>query len=202
MIKHFQRRWPIYFIITSLCLILMVYTNCGRKRNPSANPYLTAQADLGIKNYEQINESFSSITGVPTSRANDPYNNIKAQMPLSYDIATFQTTHQLHFTNLGARYCTILIDSFRDNLPEIDFSDKANITLDESNWDNIINIFSEKLWLKSMNEFEDESEKRIILKDLIKVLLEDENLDSSGTVRKVLKGLCTTMLSSTIVTTL
>lgn len=72
-----------------------------------ANPIAAAVVNVGVKNFDQINASFSVLTGVSQSSGNvvNDFNALKAGLPLNNDIKTFSGSSQTAVVKLAARYC-------------------------------------------------------------------------------------------------
>lgn len=78
--------------------------------------------NVGVKNFDQINETFSVLTGVPPSEVagvtqingqnQDGFDALKAALPLSNDLRTFSGPTQVAILKLAGRYCYRAI---RDN---------------------------------------------------------------------------------------
>ncbi|MGD8524642.1 MAG: LamG domain-containing protein [Thioalkalispiraceae bacterium] len=78
-------------------------------------------SDIGIKTFDEINETFSSMLGVSKQaaldHANDDYDYdipatydlVKQQLPSSPDIKTFVTAHNIGVTQLAMEYCQALV---------------------------------------------------------------------------------------------
>jgi hypothetical protein len=81
----------------------------------SAVPAVTypavAPASFGVKNFAQLNSSFSSITGVPVSNAtvNALYNQLQQSLPPTNDISAFLASNQTAVAQLADQYCNIAV---------------------------------------------------------------------------------------------
>ncbi|MGC4028396.1 MAG: LamG domain-containing protein [Steroidobacteraceae bacterium] len=74
---------------------------------------LAARPDIGMRTFEQINQSFSRITGVPTTNAGvrSTYLQVQQQLPPVPNIETFLASHQTGIAQLAIKYCSVMVDA-------------------------------------------------------------------------------------------
>lgn len=74
---------------------------------------LEPRPDVGIRNFEQINDSMSVTTGVPknTPQVEQTFDEIMQALPSSNDIRTFVSAHQTSISKLALEYCDALVNS-------------------------------------------------------------------------------------------
>lgn len=118
-------------IIGLLTLMVGTFTHCvqntplggsnasSSSRNPSSTPTAQtpeqvlnqAQLDMGIRNFEQINYTFSELTGVPvsTNAINNTFNAVTSTLPTGNDAKVLQASNQVAVTRLASEYCNQLI---------------------------------------------------------------------------------------------
>lgn len=72
----------------------------------------TADSDIGLRNFGEINATMSSITGVATtnSAVRATYTTIEQQLPTNENIESFLSSHQMAITQLAISYCNVLIE--------------------------------------------------------------------------------------------
>ena len=91
-----------------------------------------APSNLAIRNFSEINHSFSQITGVPVQTVSSTYDRVIQQLPSDESLNGFLSSHQMGVTQLAIAYCDALIDDpslrlgLSINLPEIEGTDDAN----------------------------------------------------------------------------
>ena len=75
-----------------------------------ATPQDQNQSAIGIKTFEEIDATLSSITGVPRTNANvaSTYATVRQQMPSAPNIDGFLSAHQMGITQLAVEYCNEL----------------------------------------------------------------------------------------------
>jgi Concanavalin A-like lectin/glucanases superfamily len=73
---------------------------------------LPAQADIGIRTFEQLNQSMSRITGVPTTNTGvrATYLQVQQQLPPVPNIDAFLASHQTGVAQLAIKYCSVMVD--------------------------------------------------------------------------------------------
>lgn len=84
---------------------------------------------IGIKTFDEVMASMSSITGVSRThtRVAQTYDQIKQQLPSGTDINTFVSAHQMAITQLAIEFCSALVE---DNALRNQFF--GNFNFDES----------------------------------------------------------------------
>lgn len=105
----------------------------------------TAQPDIGIKNFEDINASMAAVTGIsPTTTAvKTTYDTVKQALPTAEAIEGFNSSQQAAVTQLAVAYCNALAsDTTRRTsyFPGFNFGTAANAAFDtQGERDLIIN---------------------------------------------------------------
>ncbi len=74
---------------------------------------LPAQSDIGVRTFEQLNQSMSRITGVPTTNAGvrTTYLQVQQQLPPVPNIEAFLASHQTGVAQLAIKYCSVMVDN-------------------------------------------------------------------------------------------
>jgi mono/diheme cytochrome c family protein len=74
---------------------------------------LPPQSDIGIRTFEQLNQSMSRITGVPTTNAGvrSTYLQVQQQLPPVPSIEAFLASHQTGVAQLAIKYCSVMVDN-------------------------------------------------------------------------------------------
>ncbi len=155
-----------------------------------------------IKNFNQINMSFSKLTGIDRSRTNivDVMSQILNQLPANNDLNSFTPFHQISITRLAFNYCELFIDEDKE-FSALDYGSVSS----EDLADAMIERFLDELP-------SDEPQKYDVLRKEMLSILNNEDLtdagkllDESGVDRAELKErlskmACSIILSSSFVT--
>ena len=69
--------------------------------------------DVGIRDYDRINDTMSEITGVDpnTASVQAAFDDLRQQLPMDTDIRSFVSSHQVGIAKLALEYCNELVDS-------------------------------------------------------------------------------------------
>lgn len=94
---------------------------------PAPGADITAQAEVGVRHFAEINASMAQLTGVPmsTTAVNETFTQLKQQLPSTTNITSFLAANQMAITQLAIRYCDTLVetDSLRNAyFPDFDFT--------------------------------------------------------------------------------
>jgi len=96
---------------------------------------LPPSSEIGLKTFDEINESMSRMTGVPTTNQAvfNTYTTVKQQLPTVETIQGFLSSHQMAVTQMAIQYCDALVSNaqLRDQMfPGFDFSAPASTAFD------------------------------------------------------------------------
>ena len=74
---------------------------------------LAPQSDIGVRTFEQLNQSMSKITGVPTTNTavRATYLQVQQQLPPVPSIDAFLASHQTGIAQLAIKYCSEMVNS-------------------------------------------------------------------------------------------
>lgn len=74
---------------------------------------LEARPDIGMRTFEQLNQSMSAITGVPTTNTavRSTYLQVQQQLPPVPDIDAFLASHQTGVAQLAIKYCSEMVNN-------------------------------------------------------------------------------------------
>jgi len=84
------------------------------EQNPAPVPDQTVNGpspENGLRTYEQINNTMSSLTGVDKSATTSTFNDLQQQLPSTPDLGSFVSAHQIGIAKLSLDYCDILVES-------------------------------------------------------------------------------------------
>lgn len=165
---------------------------------PTAETELS-EMDVGVKNFEQIYLSMAAATGVsPTENATlNLYKEIIVQLPADNNVKSFLPSNQVAITKLAAEFCEKLVEtgSLRSVIwPSINFGQTPTQVFNAANKKIIIDAAIARFLppLDSQNQVYTYNE----LVRLFDELLTGEDLNTSVTTRKVIKGMCISTLAS------
>lgn len=164
------------------------------------------EVDVGVKNFEQVLETMSVLTGVDanTNAINNTYEDLKTQLPTNNDIKTFLPAHQVAVTKLAAEYCDELVDdnSLRGSVwPGFNFGGTPTNSLNANGRATIINQAIDKFWGMGTISAVDKNAAIVELQILVADLIANE-ANNSATTRTVVKGVCIATLATARVTLL
>ncbi|WP_100639616.1 LamG domain-containing protein [Marinobacter salexigens] len=102
-----------------------------------APPILDPSSDIGLKTFDEINESMARMTGIPgtTPAIANTFNTVKQQLPTVENIKGFLSSHQMAITQVAIQYCDVLVSDAQrrqDFFPGFDFSAPAATAFDHS----------------------------------------------------------------------
>lgn len=170
--------------------------------DPGGVPPVVIQAqeiDVGVKNFEQINETMAVLTGIdPTTRDIErTFEELEVQLPSGNDIKSFLAANQVAITKLAAEYCDELVGNggVRGQVwPGLNFGNSPNQVLaNNAQKFGVITQTLDKFWgTTTENRGTSETEMLSLMNDL----LVGENLGNRDTTSKVMKGVCTAALAS------
>ncbi len=164
------------------------------------------EVDVGVKNFEQVLETMSVLTGVDanTNAINNTYEDLKTQLPTNNDIKTFLPAHQVAVTKLAAEYCDELVDdnNLRGSIwPGFNFGGTPTNSLNPNGRATIINQAIDKFWGLGTVSGADKNAAIVELQILMADLIVGE-ANNSATTRTVVKGVCIATLATARVTLL
>lgn len=168
-----------------------------------------AQVEVGVKNHEQLLYTYSELTGISAmnNSIKTTYNQVASSLPSSNDVKTFLAPNQVAITRLAAEYCGLLIDNtVVDGIPtrrqEIWPAFGFNVTLANFNQSQQIMVLTNMIhafWGTDILTPEEEDSAIDELMALMNNLAVGESTTSTASTNKIIKGACTSALSSAYV---
>lgn len=155
---------------------------------------------FGIKNYQQINDSMSVLTGVDKTNGAivRTYEDVKAQLPNDNDLGAFLGSHQVAISKLALEYCDQAFENaeLRQNIiPNFDFSLPVQSALDPDGRKVAAAGIAAAFLEASFSSEEEIIEAKVEIEELIAELMIGKANNSTIT-RNVLKGVCNAVLAS------
>ncbi|MEE2671189.1 MAG: hypothetical protein VYA54_05735 [Bdellovibrionota bacterium] len=150
-------------------------------------------SDLAIKNFLQVNNTYSKLTGISPNEGDilDEYQAIQLQLPSSTDPKTLNGFNQIASTRLAFAYCNEYIDANEDDY---------NLNSTESNRTELISLSHKFVDF----DFNNNNDHKNFLTNLEAILSDEDELVNDANAerkkKKLLKMSCAAILSSTYVT--
>ncbi len=164
-----------------------------------------AQVEVGIKNFEQLNYTFSELTGVPVSNGavNGAFNAVESTLPSENEVKVLQSSNQVAITRLAAEYCNQLIgtNNFTASRDAILGANVLTLAPNAINKSSVINRITNAFWGEGVIDPVELDSSRLMLIDLYDdIVMMDAAPNAVQTTNKALRGVCTAALSSAYVT--
>lgn len=150
-------------------------------------------SDLAIKNFLQVNNTYSKLTGISPNEGDilDEYQAIQLQLPSSTDPKTLNGFNQIASTRLAFAYCNEYIDANEDDY---------NLSSTENNRTELISLSQKFVDF----DFNNNNDHKTFLTNLEAILSDEDELVNDANAerkkKKLLKMSCAAILSSTYVT--
>ncbi len=173
--------------------------------NVGGNEVNALVVHVGVRNFQAINYTMSTLTGIPTTNAAvaATYADQNSALPTETDVKSFVGSSQVAVFKLAVEYCNALMT---DNTKATAFFGATNIN------DTPANVFTAagtkaisetlitKLWGANLSTLPPLDQSSGILSQLIKDLLTGKDNGNKAVTTGVLVGACTTVLGAAPVT--
>ena len=176
---------------------------------PGTPPDLPDSADIGVRNFAEINASMAAITGVSRVQAdvNRVFETVKQQLPTVESLEGFLSAHQMAISQLAIEYCSALVGNNAaiqrsDYFPLFDFSATAANAFDTAaERDRVILPLIDAVMNSGLTTQPDAAQVISELDDLILILAAcatgpSPGCDSVARTRKIVKATCAAALGS------
>jgi|GEM_PF-2856226 len=177
----------------------------GDEPDPVVEEIVIQEVNVGVKSFEELNASMSVLTGIPTAQVENTYNSIVTQLPTSNDVKSFLGVHQVSIMKLAAEYCHRLVDDATQRAiiwPTTNFGENAVTALFGAKRQAIIDNAIINFWRADNAKLATMTMEKNELNAMVDELLVGMATNNSTTTRNVIKGMCTSILSSSPVTML
>jgi len=171
---------------------------------PDEVPASTESAEIGIRNFAEINHNMSVLTGVAqdASKVFNTYQLVKRQLPSIENIETFISAQQMGITQLAIAYCDTAIET--DNIrsswfPNIDFTQPPNIALSSSERTHLLTPLLAQLVPLTVAT---QPDKNLVYNELDSLTTRLSVCDSTCTqerTRTIAKASCAAVLASAVI---
>jgi hypothetical protein len=173
----------------------------------AASADLEAQAQIGIRNFAEINASMSAVTGVPmnNSAVKAAFEQLKQQLPSVTNMGGFLASNQMAVTQMAIKYCDQLVETphLRDNyFISFDFSQNASTAFTAQDRNLVLTPLTTKMLGTSLS---DQPENTDVIDELDKLITRltdcsgDKVCDANYT-KTVVKAVCAGALGSAAIT--
>tara|TARA_R110002153_G_scaffold97124_2_gene231696 strand:+ start:19465 stop:21954 length:2490 start_codon:yes stop_codon:yes gene_type:complete len=174
---------------------------------PAASPDLEAQAQIGIRNFAEINASMSAVTTVPinNSAVKATFEKLKQQLPSVTNMGGFLASNQMAVTQMAIKYCDQLVEtkSLRDNyFTGFDFSQNASSAFTTQARNLVLTPLTTKMLGTGLSDHPNNNDVINELNNLITRLTDcsgDKVCDANYT-KTVVKAVCAGALGSAAIT--
>ncbi|MFQ3251445.1 MAG: hypothetical protein ACI9O6_003295 [Glaciecola sp.] len=167
---------------------------------------LEPQADIGIRNFAEVNASMSVLTTVPSSQSavSSTYLQLRQQLPSVTEMQSFLASNQMAITQMAIRYCDVLIEdnSLRASyFPDFDFAKSANSGFNSDDRAALINPLIDRMIGSGLSSQPASAGVSTELNNLIDRLTtcSNNNTCSAQTTPTVAKATCAAVLGSAAV---
>lgn len=166
-------------------------------------PSETNTADIGIKNFAEINATMSALTGIPaqTDKVRSVYQLVQRQLPSIDNIETFISAQQMGITQLAIGYCDSAIDNntiVNSWFPGVDLTKTPDDVFSISNRDQLITPLIDKLVPLNIATQPEKNTITTEISALITRLSSCEGACDSNRSKTIAKASCTAILASAV----
>ena len=174
---------------------------------PAASADLAAQAQIGMRNFAEINASMSTVTTVPMNNpaVKSAFEQLKQQLPSVTNMDGFLASNQMAVTQLAIKYCDQLVetDNLRDNyFTGFDFTQNASVAFSNQDRSLVLTPLTTLMLGTSLSDQPNNTEVVAELDNLITRLTDctgDKVCDANYT-KTVVKAVCAGALGSAAIT--
>jgi hypothetical protein len=168
---------------------------------------LEAQAQIGIRNFAEINASMSAVTGVPinNSAVKAAFQQLKQQLPSVTNMGGFLASNQMAVTQMAIKYCDQLVETqnLRDNyFAGFDFSQNASSAFMTQDRNLVLTPLTSRMLGTSLSDQPDNTDVIDELDNLITRLTDCSGgkICDANYTKTVVKAVCTGALGSAAIT--
>jgi hypothetical protein len=174
---------------------------------PAAPANLAAQAEIGIRDFAEINASMAALTTVPMNNTavKSTFEQLKQQLPSVTNMGGFLASQQMAVTQMAIKYCDQLVETtnLRDSyFSGFDFSQPASTAFTSQNRALILAPISNTMLGSNINTQPDNSAVMDELDSLINKLTDcsGNKVCDANYSKTVVKAVCAAALGSAAIT--
>lgn len=170
---------------------------------PAELPLNTSTADIGLKNFAELNATMSVLTGVSaqTNKVRTTYQLIQRQLPSINNIETFISAQQMGITQLAIAYCDSAIEdsTIRNTwFPGIDLDQAPSVVFAVGNRSQFITPLIDQLLPLKISSEPEKNAVTIEIDALITRLSNCTDTCEEDRSRTIAKASCTAILASAV----
>lgn len=160
----------------------------------------------GLRNYEQINATMATVTGVPSTTAavRTLYNEqLATSLPTDNDVRTFLGSQQVAVYKLAVAYCEALVTNatLRGSFfGTVNLAAAPNVALNAAGKAAVADALISRLWGKGLESLPPHGENTAQVVSLLDQLLAGKSMTNAAVTPVVVIGACTATLASAPVT--
>ncbi len=167
---------------------------------PAEKPEEVWNPAVGMRNFRQINDVMSVLTGVPRTNANvtAAFALLETALPDSNDIRTFNGSHQVAISKLAVEYCDAMVEDPALSalaIPGFNFAALPNVAFDAAGKATVGKALVAKFWGSGLDSLPPEAELVETLSDLIDAVVAGK-ANTAVITKNVVKGVCVSLLAS------
>ena len=174
------------------------------EKETGATEVARTAASVGVQNFEQIDASFSALTGMSRFNNNnirDAYNANFLGLPNNNSVKSFNAANTMAVFKLASTYCSELSNNMtaRNNFYSgvLDLTRApSQVLANSAQKQAFVDGMMSRVWGSGVEDGDPMNQARSELLLLVDELLADENMGSTNTTRIVAVGICAAMLSS------
>jgi Concanavalin A-like lectin/glucanases superfamily len=156
--------------------------------------------DIGVRTFDEINETMSSITGVPKTNAKvlATFNTVKQQLPTVGDLQSFLASHQVGVAQIGIQYCSELVNDATRRAqiwPSVDFNSGSQFTT-QAGIDAVVNPLVDRVLGTGLASQPDAASVRTELNSMVGKLNTCGAGCTAARVQSITKATCAAALGS------
>jgi hypothetical protein len=168
---------------------------------------LAPQADIGLRNFAEINASMATLTGVSqtNSAVKAAYEQLKQQLPAVTNMGSFLASNQMAVTQLAIKYCDQLVESSTlrtEFFSGFDFTQAASSAFVDQDRKLIFNPLLKRILGQNLNDQPEPTAVETELNALLARLSDcpQGKVCDANYTKTVVKALCAATLGSAAVT--
>jgi len=168
---------------------------------PQNPPDVPRAPSIGIRDFAEVNASFSAITGIATTNPNvaDTFDSVSQALPINPAIEGFISSQQMAVTQLAIQYCNELVNSPTQRtefFPGFDFDEELSEAFKDRR------LIIDPLLARGIGDVSTQPNHDVVRSELSSLI---ERLSSCGSgcepdrTERVVKGTCAAVLGSAAV---
>lgn len=161
----------------------------------------------GLRNYDQINATMSTLTGIPRTNATvkaEFNTNLATSLPTDNDVRAFLGSQQVAVFKLAVEYCDALVKDTTGARTAVfgtfNFGATPAVAFDAAGKDALADLLVTKFWGKDLSSLPPHGESVDAVVAIIDSLLAGKTMTTVAVTPAVVTGVCTATLAAAPVT--